>query len=148
MDTPAFSASLAAGLNSDFPTSTVSDAPTEGKPAGSPIAATATGFQGTAIGDTVVIAVDGAQTATQTFALTVVNDNAPVIRFNGAGTSSSVNVFENTAAVTTIMATDPDAGATLTYSIVGGADSAKFTGDASTGALSFSAPDYEWQRGS
>ena len=37
-----------------------------------------------------------------------------------------------------------DAGSTLTYSIVGGADAAKFTVDSSTGALSFvSAPDYE-----
>lgn len=40
--------------------------------------------------------------------------------------------------------TDVDAGATATYSIVGGADSAKFTIDASTGVLSFaSAPNYE-----
>jgi len=39
---------------------------------------------------------------------------------------------------------DIDAGATLTYSITGGADAAKFTINATTGALSFvSAPDAE-----
>ena len=38
----------------------------------------------------------------------------------------------------------PDAGATQTYSIVGGADAAKFTINASTGALSFvTAPNFE-----
>ena len=46
--------------------------------------------------------------------------------------------------MTTVTATDADAGATLTYSIIGGADAAKFTIDASTGALTFvSAPDSE-----
>src|SRR5262249_4150614 len=45
----------------------------------------------------------------------------------------------------TITATDPDAGQTLTYTIVpvasgGGADAAKFTIDANTGALSFVTP--------
>ena len=66
--------------------------------------------------------------------------HAPVITSNGAG--ASVNVAENATAVTTVTATDLDAGSTLTYSIVGGADAAKFTVDANTGALSFvSAPD-------
>src|SRR6185295_10795564 len=47
-------------------------------------------------------------------------------------------------AVTTVTASDADAGSTLTYSITGGADAAKFTIDANTGALSFvSAPDRE-----
>ena len=53
-------------------------------------------------------------------------------------------VAENATAVTTVTATDPDAGATLTYSIIGGADAAKFTINATTGVLSFvSAPDSE-----
>ena len=61
-----------------------------------------------------------------------------------AAPAASVNVAENTTAVTTVTATDADAGSTLTYSIVGGADAAKFTDQRSTGALSFvSAPDYE-----
>src|SRR5262249_35088397 len=43
-----------------------------------------------------------------------------------------------------VTATDADAGATLSYSIVGGADAARFTINATTGALSFvSAPDAE-----
>src|SRR5207247_1495006 len=63
---------------------------------------------------------------------------------NGAGATASVNVAENATAVTTVTATDLDAGSTLTYSIIVGADAAKFTVNASTGALSFvSAPDYE-----
>jgi hypothetical protein len=46
--------------------------------------------------------------------------------------------------VTTVTATDPDAGQTLTYSMSGGVDAAKFTIDASTGALSFmTAPNFE-----
>jgi hypothetical protein len=61
-----------------------------------------------------------------------------------SGTTASVSIAENATAAATITAPELDAGSTLTYSIVGGADSAKFTVDASTGALSFvSAPDYE-----
>jgi hypothetical protein len=47
-------------------------------------------------------------------------------------------VAENTTAVMTVTATDADLPAqTLTYSIVGGADAAKFAINSSTGALSF-----------
>ena len=60
------------------------------------------------------------------------------------------SVAENTTAVTTVAAFDPDVPAqTLTYSIVpvasgGGADAAKFQINASTGLLSFvSPPDFE-----
>ena len=47
--------------------------------------------------------------------------------------------------MTTVTATDADLPAqTLTFSIVGGADAARFTINASTGALAFiTAPDYE-----
>jgi Ca2+-binding RTX toxin-like protein/carbon monoxide dehydrogenase subunit G len=96
--------------------------------------------------DVTVQVSDGTLTGTQAIAVTVnnVNDNGPVITSNGAGATASVNVAENGTAVTTVTATDADAGSTLTYSIVGGADAARFTVDASTGALSFvSAPDYE-----
>src|SRR6266550_4354836 len=96
--------------------------------------------------DVTVQVSDGTLTDTQAIAVTVgnVNDNAPVITSNGAGASASVNLAENATAVTTVTATDADGGSTLTYSIVGGADAARFTVDASTGALSFvSAPDYE-----
>ena len=89
---------------------------------------------------------DGSNTDVQDIAVTVtnVNDNAPVISSNGGGATAAVNVAENGTAVTTVTATDADAGATLTYSIVGGADAAKFTVNATTGVLQFiSAPDFE-----
>ena len=80
-------------------------------------------------------------TATQTISVTVtpVNDNGPV--FTSADT---VNVAENTTAVLTVTATDADLPAqTVTFSIVGGADQAKF-GITSGGVLSFNAaPNFE-----
>ena len=42
---------------------------------------------------------------------------------------------ENTAAVTTVAATDADAGSALTYTITGGADAARFTINATTGVV-------------
>jgi len=76
--------------------------------------------------------------------ITNVNDNVPVITSNGGGATASVNVDENTTAGRPVTATDADIGAALTYSIVGGADAAKFSINATTGALSFvSAPDAE-----
>ena len=56
--------------------------------------------------------------------------------------SANVSVSENTTAVQTVTATDPND--TVTYAITGGADAAKFTINSSTGALSFlAAPDFE-----
>jgi len=70
--------------------------------------------------------------------------NAPVITSNGGGDSAAVSVAENTTAVTTVTAIDPDAGAVLTFSIVGGADQAKFSIVGATGVLTFNfAPDFE-----
>ena len=67
------------------------------------------------------------------------NDHAPVIT-----TAAIQTVAENTTAVTTVTATDPDVGQTLSYSIIGGADASKFTIDSNTGALSFvTAPNFE-----
>ena len=90
--------------------------------------------------DVTVQVSDGTLTDTQAIAATVttINDDVPVITSDGAGATASVNVAENTTAVTTVTATDPDAGATLTYSIIGGADAAMFTINASTGVLSSS----------
>jgi len=71
-------------------------------------------------------------------------NSAPTITSNSGGTTASINVAENTTTVTTVAATDADAGQTLTYSIAGGADAAKFTINSSTGQLSFaSVPNYE-----
>ncbi len=71
--------------------------------------------------------------------VTNVNEFAPVF-----SSSNSANVAENTTGVAyTAAATDGD-GDSLTYSIVGGADAADFTINASTGEVSFvSSPDFE-----
>jgi hypothetical protein len=56
----------------------------------------------------------------------VTNHNeAPRITFNGGGESTGVEIVEGDTAVATVTATDPDAGAGLTYSIKGGADCAE-----------------------
>ena len=97
--------------------------------------------------DVVVRASDGTLFDDQAIAVTVtgVNDITPVITSNGGGMTASVSVAENSTAVTTVSATDADLPAqTLTYSLVGGADQAKFTINAATGALAFaSAPNFE-----
>jgi hypothetical protein len=95
--------------------------------------------------DVTVQVSDGSLTDTQAIAVTVTDVNeAPVITSNGGGTNASINVAENNTAVTTVTSTDVDAGATKTYSITGGADSAKFSINSSTGVLTFqSAPNYE-----
>ena len=58
---------------------------------------------------------------------------------------STANVAENTMTVMTVNATDADLPAqTVTYSITGGVDQAKFSINATTGELTFqAAPDYE-----
>ncbi|MGY2884569.1 Ca2+-binding RTX toxin-like protein [Bradyrhizobium sp. USDA 4524] len=65
----------------------------------------------------------------------------------GAGVpddATAVSIAENTTAVTTVAATDPDAGQTLIYSIAGGTDANLFAINAATGALAFvAAPDFE-----
>lgn len=67
----------------------------------------------------------------------------PVITSNGGGATASIALAENTTVVATVKASDVEA-AKLTYSIVGGADKALFSINASTGALVFkAAPDYE-----
>ena len=85
----------------------------------------------------------GTATVTVTVAGTPVN-NAPVITSDGGGPTASVSVAENQTAVTTVVATDADAGATLTYTTSGGADQSKFDLNSTTGVLIFkAAPDYE-----
>lgn len=85
--------------------------------------------------------------STQTFTINIdpVNDNSPVITSDGGGATATINMVENAFFVTMITGTDADLPAeTLTYSITGGADAAKFAIDGSTGALSFvTAPNYD-----
>ena len=84
-------------------------------------------------------------TDSQAIAVTVTNANdVPTITSNGGGATASVSVLENSTAVTTVTATDPDIGQTRSYSIIGGADASKFTIGSTTGALSFvTAPNFE-----
>jgi len=85
---------------------------------------------------------DGVSAITQdlTIAIAAMMDNTPSITSNG-----SLSVAENITAVTAITATDADLPADiLTYSIAGGADSALFAINSSTGELTFvSVPDFE-----
>jgi Ca2+-binding RTX toxin-like protein len=81
----------------------------------------------------------------QAISVTVTNvaDNPPVIISNGGGATAAISISENSAAVTTVGAVDPD-GTTPTYSIIGGADAALFFIDPQTGALTFiNNPDFE-----
>ena len=91
----------------------------------------------TAVTQTVTATVTHAsRTLTQTFSTTV---NVPPT-FNSAATFS---VAENTTTVGTVAATDANSADSVTYSITGGADSAKFA-ITNAGALTFAAaPDYE-----
>ncbi|WP_211332922.1 beta strand repeat-containing protein [Pseudorhodoferax soli] len=86
---------------------------------------------------------DGRQASEQQLAVQVtpVNDNLP--RWTTPG--GVVEVPENTTEVVRVQAVDADLPAeTLRYSIVGGADAARFAIDAQTGALRFvNAPDRE-----
>ncbi|MBC6411232.1 MAG: cadherin domain-containing protein, partial [Ekhidna sp.] len=76
---------------------------------------------------------------TVTINVTDVNDNAPEITSDNAK-----SVAENTTAVLTVVATDADATAMITYSLSGGTDRSSFSIDAVGGALTFnSAPDFE-----
>jgi len=95
----------------------------------------------------IVQASDGNLTDVQDIAVTVtgINEFAPVITSNGGGAAANISLPENTVAVTTITATDADLPPqTLAYSIVGGADAARFSMlDPSEGKLSFvTAPSY------
>jgi alpha-tubulin suppressor-like RCC1 family protein len=68
----------------------------------------------------------------------------PVIISDGGNTNVSLSVAENSTAVSTVSATDADPGQTITYSISGGADAARFSIGATSGVVTFSAaPDYE-----
>ncbi|MBV7570601.1 VCBS domain-containing protein [Pseudomonas sp. PDM27] len=74
------------------------------------------------------------------------SNDSPTIISNGGGATASINVAENTTAVSTVAATDADLPAqTLSYSILNtaGTDFSKFS-ISSNGVLTFnSAPDYE-----
>lgn len=83
----------------------------------------------------------GTSTQDEVFTVTGTND-APVIT-SDHDNGGLVTTLENTTAVTTVTATDPDS-TSLAYSIFGGNDATKFKINSTTGALSFvNAPDFE-----
>ena len=87
------------------------------------------------------------QLTSGSFAITIipVNDNNPEINSNGGTATAVLNVAENSAAVTTVTATDSDLPVqTLGFAIVGGTDSTRFLIDTVSGELTFAtAPDFE-----
>ena len=85
---------------------------------------------------------DGSLSATQSYSLSITNVNeAPII------SSASFSIAEQSTAVGSISASDPDASTTLSYSLASGSaavDDAKFSINSSTGAVSFLAtPNFE-----
>ena len=84
-----------------------------------------------------------ADTATITINVNDLNED-PVITSDGGGANASLNIPENTTAVTTVSVADEDLpGDTITYSLTGGADQSFFNID-SGGVLTFTSPvDFE-----
>ena len=71
-------------------------------------------------------------------------NSAPVITSYGGAATASVNAPENQTFAADVNASDADGNATVSYSISGGADQAKFDLNATTGVLTFeTAPDFE-----
>jgi hypothetical protein len=96
---------------------------------------------GNNIYDLIVGVSDGVHPAvTKAIAVTVANVNeAPAFT-----SSSSISIQENTTTVITLTSSDPDAGATRTYSLAGGVDESRFSIDPASGVLTFiSPPDFE-----
>ncbi|MFT3857959.1 MAG: cadherin repeat domain-containing protein [Aquabacterium sp.] len=86
------------------------------------------------------LSADGSfSTATHTVLITDINDNSPAFTMG----STNLSVDEGHTAVTTLSASDADQGASLSYSIIGGNDAARFSVDSITGQLRFvTAPDH------
>lgn len=90
------------------------------------------------------VVFNASATVSQSCAITITNVNeAPVITSNGGGATASISIAENTTAVTTLTATDPDAGATLTWTISGGLDAAKFQITGGNLLRFITAPDFD-----
>lgn len=72
-------------------------------------------------------------------------NTVPTITSDGGALTAALGITENSTAVTTVAAFDPDVpGQTLVYSIIGGVDATSFSINASNGELTFdSAPDFE-----
>ena len=87
----------------------------------------------------------GSNVKTQELTVTITNVNeAPTITNNSSAATNTISQAENITTVVMYAASDVDAGASLTFSITGGSDSADFTINSSSGVLAFLAnPDFE-----
>ncbi|HEY5723550.1 MAG TPA: cadherin domain-containing protein [Allosphingosinicella sp.] len=105
----------------------------------SPDFETPTDSGGNNIYDLVIKVSDGSLWETRALTVEVLNSNeGPVIVSGGGGSAYALSVAENSTLVTTIVGDDPDAtNGPITYSIVGGADSARFVIQSQTGQLFF-----------
>jgi Ca2+-binding RTX toxin-like protein len=81
---------------------------------------------GTPDGTDTVSNVELFQFANSTIPVAQILNQAPAITSDGGGDTATIAVSENGAPVTTVTATDPDAGQTLSYSIAAGADAALY----------------------
>ncbi len=88
---------------------------------------------------------DGQLVRMGVFRVTITGANdAPTIISGGGGETASVSIPENVTGFLQMNATDVDVGDSLTYTIMGGADQAKFTIDPVFRDLAFvDAPDFE-----
>ena len=78
---------------------------------------------------------DGNLTDKQTITINLTDKpELPTITSNGGGETPAVSIEENTTAIATVVATDPD-GDDLSFSLSGGPDQALFNIDAGTGVL-------------
>ena len=87
----------------------------------------------------------GSNVKTQALTVTITNLNeAPTLTNNSSSATYALSQAENITSVVTYAATDVDAGASLSFSITSGSDSADFTINSSTGVLAFvTSPDFE-----
>ena len=109
----------------------------------------ATGLTNADAGTVTITATDSSGlTSITTFDVAGAGNASPMITSNGGGATATIDVAENTTAVTDVDATDTDLPAqTITYS-KSGTDAALFNIDTSTGVLSFvAAPDFETNAG-
>lgn len=95
--------------------------------------------------DIIVRANDGEFAVTQAVSITIANVNEGVmISSNGGGAGAAFSIPENQSVATTVTSRDNPVGTSVTYSLVTGSDSSKFSINAATGVLSFvAAPNFE-----
>ena len=99
--------------------------------------------EGQTLTEDFAVQADDGTSSTVTLTIRGTND-APVITSDGGGDAATLPGADGRSEVTTVTASDVDAGDTRSFAIVGGADADLFSIDAKTGALCFkSPPDFE-----